>query len=298
MSIKNINSKINIKRNIQSKIAERITLLGNIYSKITFYLVDEDTMDKISPPEKTYDEKCLKMMFEQYKNNLTQLILRELEKTQQTPSLFENCKTKTYVKLGVYCKNGAPFLDIYEPSIFICPERIYNKPDPDIIFQYVAIHELVHAYINKKYNDDSEKIIEESLSNAIAFLHFKDKEKENIIKFIKNQPIEYKGCYYWLKFNSESLYLALSTWKEDKFLKWFQNLIYYSTKYQPFYKLFLPHWDWLFSIIIPVWVYPWFFPLKNYPLSDMEKIFDQVKETNDVTPLLKLTSIEILKEVI
>ena len=100
------------------------------------------------------------------------------------------------------------------------------------------------------------------------------------------------------KYSSESLYLTLSTWKGDKFLKWFQDLIYYWIKYERFYKLLLHHWDWLFPIILPLWVYPWFFPLKNYPLSDIEKIFDRIKKTDDVTPLLKLISIEILKEVI
>lgn len=190
---------------------------------------------------------------------------------------------KGLCEIRFYSKNGVSFLNINEPSIFICPERIYNqKSNPDIIFQNVAIHELVHAYINREYKNDYEKIIEESLTNAIAFLHFKDDEKEDIIEFIKKQPIEYKRCYFWLKYNDEffNLYHILSFWKRNKFLNLLRACFHY------WYEL--PFRCGFFL----------FFPFKIYPFEIIEEIYENFRKTNDITPFLKLISIDILKEVI
>jgi len=285
MKVKNIDSKINVKRGIWRKIAGRLTFLGNVYSKVPFYLVNENTMDRISPPEKTYDEECLKKILKNNTEEIEKYHYEEEEGIKYLEKIWERimeCSKKVYVKLGVYLKNGVSFLNINEPSIFICPERIYNKKSPDIIFQNVAIHELTHAYINREYKNDYEKIIEESLANAIAFLHFND-EREDIIEFIKEQPIEYKGCYYWLGYNDEFfnlLYYILSSWKRNKFLNLLRGYIYY-------------RYEWPFR-----WWPFYFFPFRTYSFKMMKEVYENFRKTKDITPFLKLISIDILKETI
>jgi hypothetical protein len=284
MKIKNIDSKINIKRGIERKIAGRITFLGNVYSKIPFYLVNENTMDRISPPEKSYDEECLKEIFKEriYEREYDEK--EAIEYLERTWERIKECSKKVYPAVGVYCKDGVSFLNINESSIFICPERIYDKKsEPDIIFQKVAIHELVHAYINRNYINDFEKIIEESLANAIAFLHFNGDEKEEIIEFINGEPVEYKGCYYWLKYNEfPDLYFILSSWKKNKFLTYLRAINY-------FYDWLPPYRWWLWDL------FAWVFQFKDWDVA--YKIIRLIKQ-GKTDLFVKFLSIEILREVI
>jgi len=46
-----------------------------------------------------------------------------------------------------------------------------------------------------------------------------------------------------------------------------------------------------------MWVFL-FFPFKIYPFEIIEEIYENFRKTNDITPFLKLISIDILKEVI
>jgi len=61
MKIENIDSKVVVRRELFEKTFQRLTYLGSVVPKLSFYLVNEETMDKICPPRKGYDDEgeCL-----------------------------------------------------------------------------------------------------------------------------------------------------------------------------------------------------------------------------------------------
>jgi hypothetical protein len=137
-------------------------------------------MDKICPPRKGYDDEgdcldSLKNLSEKVNSENIDKVLGEIWEGLQ------RCKTKVYSALACY-KNS---------SIYICPERIKS----DRLFPFVLIHELVHAYLDSK-NSVHGEVIEESIANAVALLHYRNSE---VFELINGQTAEYKGCYFWLR---------------------------------------------------------------------------------------------------
>ncbi len=199
MKIENIDSKIVLTKNLFEETFQKLTYLGKVLPNLSFYLVNEKTMDQLCPPRKGYNEECLEFLenieelrnleksryekYERYENNYENTI----EIIESIYKKLERCKTKDYVAYACYKKS----------SIYLCPERIKS----DKLFPFILIHELVHAYLDTKrkvYNE----IIEESIANAIALLHYKNYE---VFEFIDSQPAEYKGCYFWITSFNESI---------------------------------------------------------------------------------------------
>jgi hypothetical protein len=284
MKVQNINSNINVKNTVWNKMVQRLSFLAKIPSKIPFYLVNEDTMDKICPPKKTFNEECLKEIIK----NIDEKI-KKYESIQELENLWkmvEECQKNIYKNVGCYSKNGAQFLKINEPSIFICPERIYNNTSkPEVIIQKVGIHEIVHAYIDRKFKEVFESVIEESLANAIAFIHFKENEKNEIMKFINEQPVEYKGCYFWLMYDNLKLSFILKSWKEDKFLTLFLFSLYFPLEIQPVEILIF--WKFYRNVL--------YFPFSSASPKFLWDLYMHCKNKNDILPFLQLLSIDILK---
>jgi hypothetical protein len=180
MKIENIDSKVVVRRELFEKTFQRLTYLGSVVPKLSFYLVNEKTMDEICPPRKGYDDEgdcldSLKNLPEKVNSENIDKVLGEIWEGLQ------RCKTKVYSALACYCNN----------SIYICPERIKS----DKLFPFVLIHELVHAYLDSK-NKVHGEVIEESIANAVALLHYRNSE---VFEFINGQSAEYKGCYFWLE---------------------------------------------------------------------------------------------------
>ena len=181
MKIENIDSKVVIRRELFEKTFQKLTYLSSVVPRLSFYLVNEDTMDKIFPPRKGYDDEdeCLDFLKNPIKEkinseNIDKVLGDIWEKLQR-------CKTKVYVALACY----------KDSSIYICPERI----ESDRLFPFVLIHELVHAYLDSKSSIHNE-VIEESIANAVAILHYRNSE---VFELISRQSAEYKGCYFWLR---------------------------------------------------------------------------------------------------
>jgi hypothetical protein len=180
MKIENIDSKVVVRRELFEKTFQRLTYLGSVVPKLSFYLVNEKTMDEICPPRKGYDDEgecldSLKNLSEKVNSENIDKVLGEIWEGLQ------KCKTKVYSALACY-KNS---------SIYICPERIKS----DKLFPFVLIHELVHAYLDSK-NKVHGEVIEESIANAVALLHYRNSE---VFELINGQTAEYKGCYFWLE---------------------------------------------------------------------------------------------------
>jgi hypothetical protein len=180
MKIENIDSKVVVRRELFEKTFQRLTYLGSVVPKLSFYLVNEKTMDEICPPRKGYDDEgecldSLKNLSEKVNSENIDKVLGEIWEGLQ------RCKTKVYSALACYCNN----------SIYICPERIKS----DKLFPFVLIHELVHAYLDSK-NKVHGEVIEESIANAVALLHYRNSE---VFELINGQTAEYKGCYFWLR---------------------------------------------------------------------------------------------------
>jgi len=233
----NVDSGVKVPANIWNKVGGRLTYLATAYTNVPIYLVNPDTMDKIKPPETGYDPECVKRSMEKIRGS-EDYRRRYAETIEKAWEILSECKGITYSMVGVYTEDAHKIREHTgenEPrAIFICPERIYNSnhSKPDIVFQFVVIHELAHAYqgMCKDYSKEWGKVIEESLANAVAYSHFEKKEKNAILEHISQQPCEYKGYTFWNP-DSEprSLLHLLDFWRE--------SLPFHSTSFR-YYEIF------------------------------------------------------------
>jgi len=220
------------------------------------YLVDEELMDIISPPEKRYmlNLECVKdfiinrlKVFHQ-ENDDRPIIQRILERINESPQnvkhLWEEINRREYFTttkpMGVYFRSlgitminnikgylrqkGNTYIDIEEKSsIFICPERVEKWAGKEklfnIAFADVLMHELAHAFTDidmNVYRTDWGKVIEESLANIIAYNRFSHLEKSSLRPLISKQPVEYKVCTYWLRLDEDMIKEIALAWSENR----------------------------------------------------------------------------------
>jgi len=235
---KNVDSGVKVPANIWDKVGGRLTYLATAYTNVPIYLVNPDTMDKIKPPETGYDPECVKRSMEK----VSDVINRDLEEREKIRGpedyrrrhaetieraweMLSECRGITYSMVGVYTEDSPTIREHTSENesraIFICPERIYNSnhSKPDIVFQFVVLHELAHGYqgMCKYYSKDWGKVIEESLANAVAYSHFEEKEKNAILEHISQQPCEYKGYTFWHPDSEPRNFLQhwLDFWRES-----------------------------------------------------------------------------------
>ncbi len=219
LTIKNINSKIAVNRNMNKKAIAKMGFLNSIVSDVPVFLVNEQLMDQISPPKKGLNRECVREIlshaFKSSDNNgLDEGYFsdEEVEKVDGTWGKMEECRKVLYPSIGVYMNSVMPALvnkyttfKISGRAIFICPERVKANSSSksfDDIFLAVLFHEFVHAYISGGYSSLKyyEQVIEESLADAISFSRFTDKtELFNVSKFLSDpgRPAEYTGYVYW-----------------------------------------------------------------------------------------------------
>jgi len=204
LSITNLDSTQTINYN-EDKIIALSGILSVKMKKVPVYLVNEQTMDRLYPPQKRIllDEECLKEFLNRREEGINEENLEEV---------FDKCSRETKSKaiaVGLYMRNIPDWLynqfnDLKEPAIFICPERCISWGNSlnipaGFVFTKVLFHEYAHAYLDVNrgsdyYNTSWGKIIEESLANYIAYSRFKsNKDKANVIKLISDQPLEYRG---------------------------------------------------------------------------------------------------------
>jgi hypothetical protein len=236
----NLNSHIGAPEYIWNKIYGRLTYLTPAYERVPIYLVDEATMDRIHPPERSLSEDILKERLPGIRDRLKveaermrdELENKEKEKAQNNEAQHprnrdqqtersrpENERernreeelprwvsiiekglnagfTSQMLALGFYFHDFQPQPELaddlteileertkYDEAlkeqiraqhphfpagevIFICPERIYLHEKPRLLFQKVVIHELAHAFVGGRRNEDYERgygrVIEEA----------------------------------------------------------------------------------------------------------------------------------------
>ena len=267
MKIENIDSKFVVGSELFEKTFQRLTYLGSVVPKLSFYLVNEETMDKICPPRKGYDDEgdcldSLKNLPEKVNSENIDKVLGEIWEGLQ------RCKTKVYSALACYCNN----------SIYICPERIKS----DRLFPFVLIHELVHAYLDSK-NKVHGEVIEESIANAVALLHYRNSE---VFELINGQTAEYKGCYFWLRSFHRNYLIShiLDHLRRGDLVEFIDKYYYYLAYY-------------LDLDIVRPWRYFW---LWFYPF-DFEKLlytsYLHYRDKGNKQPFYKALEIVILKYV-
>ncbi|MBX5439592.1 MAG: hypothetical protein IRZ29_08640, partial [Thermoflavifilum sp.] len=111
--------------------------------------------------------------------------------------------------------------------ILLCPERIEKSAnevdiDPTLLFMKVLYHELGHAFMDDKnlnyYDEAWCMTIEEGLANTIALERFpKWKERKQIIRFIQQQPLEYRSS---LAMPFAALFIYLNPARFKNFKEW------------------------------------------------------------------------------
>jgi hypothetical protein len=186
----NINSRIkSIPNGTEEVILANIKYLAPKLRDTPIFLVNEDTMDKIYPPEKKriLDKNCLSQTLKRIEDN----IIKYLQNSELLTKLLEECRrniVNTPTIAGVYIPKPNKFIigltQQANPVIFLCPERIKSWgnsltmckiKNEELIFKTLFIltvyHELAHAYmyIGSKISNTWERTIEESLANTIAF---------------------------------------------------------------------------------------------------------------------------------
>ena len=200
LKISNLNSSQEIAYK-EDKIVALSGILADAMKRVPVYLVDEETMDRLYPPQKRklLNEECIKEL----------LYSEELRETQE--EVLERCLREAVGKMvavGLYLRDVPDDLqgEIYwGPLILICPERCVNWGDktgvpPEFVFTKVLFHEFAHAYLDvnkvrsQYYDKWWGKVIEESFANYIALTRFKSySDRSKAIKLIVEQPLEYKA---------------------------------------------------------------------------------------------------------
>jgi len=298
---KNVDSGVKLPANIWDKVGGRLTYLATAYTNVPIYIVNPDTMDKIKPPKTGYDPECVKRSMEK----VSDVINRDLEEREKIRGpedywrrhaetieraweMLSECKGITYSMVGVYTEDAHKIREHTSENesraIFICPERIYKPkhPKPDIVFQFVVIHELAHAYqgMCKYYSKEWGKVIEESLANAVAYSHFEKKEKNVILEHISQQPCEYKGYTFW---NPDSEPRNLLYWLDF----WRESL--------PFLPTFFRHREFLHKFF---YTYIGSAIIERYSWPDIEHLvyeFSHYIGNKNLEHFYKLLAVEILR---
>jgi len=218
----------------RSKLWNRMdTEMGQKAVSIPVFLVNEEQMDTLRPPEfcKALDPECVRGL------------LQERRGVRETDFLFERlrrceeegwAKYKKVVAVGLYLnlersshyddsfkksvlnlgdssvltpQAEDAFLQHDKPAIFLCCERIMNWANSvgvshHLVMDKVYYHELGHAIMDtlpigapNPYKEIWGRIVEESLANAIAYRCFNGKEARWVERLIQTQPAEYLGYF-------------------------------------------------------------------------------------------------------
>lgn len=172
---------------------------------------------------------------EQEAEDLIDKLLEEIEKCVEDDP---DGKYGIFYCLGVYIsydnRGIAQELDLNIRRyrfILLCPERIEKNAnevdiDPTLLFMKVLYHELGHAFMDDKHVNHYKKLwartIEEGLANTIALERFpKWEEKKQIIRFIEQQPLEYRSS---LAMPITALFIYLNPARFKNFEEWEDKL--------------------------------------------------------------------------
>lgn len=211
-----IDSTVPLAKETEVYTAAHLGYLSSVFPGVNRYVVSPQTMDRLYPPRKrlSLEDECIRRILIEH---------NFIENTEEFWFRWiENCirKTNLIVAVGLYLSkipsDIAQDLNIpqNEHSIFICPERVRswsgkvsqalklnNKTTEKYISTMVILHELAHAYMDggKQKGTFYEKVIEESLANAVAYdLLASNIKNRAVLRYaISLQPLEYRAYTFW-----------------------------------------------------------------------------------------------------
>lgn len=275
----NLNSRIVISDETEIFAMGRLGFLGELWHRLPVYLVNEELMDYLYPPNKRLglDEKCLKSLLREkndnnHNNNCfnEEYIIRDNQRFWDLAS--ECCRelTTSMIAVGIYCSNlGLDQLSMIKqqsgvtinPSaaIFICPERVAKWTDSvhkdfpktrevtifNIIYSKVLFHELAHGFMDspdKIKMKNCSNLLEESLCNAIAYSRFSIRERAIMAYAVDSQPFEYRAYSHWVEFKNISLREMAKAWRDNNI---HHHIRHYYLGFDNFNGRFLPGIDFI-----------------------------------------------------
>lgn len=228
MKVQNIDSQVHVPDHVWDRAARRLTYLQGPLHQVPIYLVSPETIDRFSDiiQAKGTDRECYARTRKILQERLKDFDPRTTSIANLTEALYQDCRRKIDL-LALYLPEIAAFLFRFPsppsiargPAILICPEKILTKNHGELLFQKVLIHELVHAYRGvegwKPWEKEWRCVIEESLANAIAYIHFTPRERPILAAFMARQPAEYAAYTFWMRWKSrEEFHAILKKWRE------------------------------------------------------------------------------------
>ena len=282
-SIYNLDSSIEIPKKIYDQVVNKLTYLIKAWNDLREIItVNENTMDKLCPPEESLNPNCVK--------EIMLLLKREAEK-------YDKFSIERINDMLSRCKSNYNAVACYKDrKIYICPERIWKHNNPEDVFKFVLIHELTHAYLdspNHKHRSnkfpDYYKVIEESLCNAVAYYHISDRNK--ILDFLNSQPAEYQGYVFWLKQPKNYIPFILDLWQKNKvpilLYRKFELYEYFEYLYHIFkHPIYLYHFH-LFPVFIK----------SNIPAHIIKDCIEEYMYSDNEEPLISLIGLSILESI-
>lgn len=257
MHIENLNSQQTVSAAEEKRLQQRIDFLLDCFWRTPFYLVDPVTIDLLYPPEKRHilNEECVREVLESQRGEAEEEHRGDpLEAAERLLGQVAECRRErgageVMIAVGVYLPELLPAQAerIREttgrelpslPSIFVCPERVDEWVDKAagrslpprrrgearrLLFEAIALHELTHAFAGpgrSRRQSEAQRIIEESLANAVAFSHFEPDERPWVSRCFARQPMEYRGYPFWTLQGEREVRRIVANWRLKRSVFW------------------------------------------------------------------------------
>ena len=202
------------------------------------YIINDDNFSHINEMKGELNELAEMFFMNNFHRESSEITVmfvdeNEFQKINHNPHIDVNESNIDYFNpateyLGIYIHFKEEF---GKDLIVICPQRIKNicyaknfRLDFSTLLKKVFIHELAHALLtndplsiteNAVYAIDSCKLIEESLCNAFAMLHFSGREHKELTDFCCQQPPGYRNFSTWGNEHG-SIIKSIETFREFK----------------------------------------------------------------------------------
>ncbi len=245
MRVHNIDSRVSVPDLLWDLAARRLTYLQTPLHQVPIYLVSPKTIDKFHIPQTSgSNRKCLAIARKTLREKLKDFNPESTSISDLVDKIYKDCERKV-ILLALYLPDISTSLSSFPsppptssgPAILVCAERILRKNNGELLIQKVLIHELVHAYRGvegwRPWGKVWRRHIEESLANAIAFVHFTPKERSILAAFMARQPAEYAAYTFWLKWKSrEEFHTLLKGWRRGP-ASWPSHIAWLFSRYDP-----------------------------------------------------------------
>lgn len=202
--IKDQDSGYSVPAGVYTSAVNRSGFLYPVMRQIPVFLVLEATMDKEAPPNRGLNRECVAKVLNSDLDAIPEG--REASEARagtrrrgELYSRLERCEG-VFPEVGAYLHSS----DVYNGKhVLIAPARIpqHDQLTFNDVFIHILFHEMTHAYLDSGRNHDlGDRVIEESLSEAVAVSRFEGESLERVLEFASDpgRPAEYTGYVFWL----------------------------------------------------------------------------------------------------